>query len=66
MSHDFIFQSMEDVDMYKRWQKYEALMSALSQSLCEELRLVLQPTQASQLRSECFTGLNIQLKYSIC
>ena len=34
------------------WQKYEALMSALSHSLCEEFRLVLQPIQAAQLRSE--------------
>ena len=32
------------------WQKYEALVSSLSHSLCEELRLVLQPTQATQLR----------------
>lgn len=45
-----IIQSVQDVDMYGRWQKYEALMSVLSQSLCEELRLVLLPTQAAQLR----------------
>ena len=32
------------------WQKYEAVTAALSQELCEQLRLVLEPTQASKLR----------------
>ena len=32
------------------WQQYEALTSTLAQELCEQLRLVLEPTQASKLR----------------
>lgn len=34
------------------WQQYEAITSTLSQELCEQLRLVLEPTQASKLRSD--------------
>ena len=32
------------------WQGYETLTRTLSQELCEQLRLVLEPTQASKLR----------------
>ena len=42
--------TMQDVDTERMWQRYEALMSSLTHSLCEELRLALQPTQASRLK----------------
>ena len=32
------------------WQRYEALTASLSQDLCEQLRLVLEPTQAAKLK----------------
>ena len=32
------------------WTQYDALTSPLAQSLCEQLRLVLEPTQASKLK----------------
>ena len=32
------------------WQKYETLTSSLSQELCEQLRLVLEPSQATKLK----------------
>ena len=37
------------------WTQYDALTSSLAQSLCEQLRLVLEPTQASKLK--CVTTL---------
>lgn len=33
------------------WHQYQNLTSALSQQLCEQLRLILEPTQAAKLRS---------------
>lgn len=41
---------IQEVDGEKLWHKYEVLMSGLAQCLCDELRLVLLPTQASQLK----------------
>lgn len=33
------------------WHQYQHLTSALSQQLCEQLRLILEPTQAAKLKS---------------
>lgn len=33
------------------WHQYQRLTSALSQQLCEQLRLILEPTQAAKLKS---------------
>lgn len=33
------------------WHQYQALTSPVSQLLCEQLHLVLEPTQAAKLRS---------------
>lgn len=33
------------------WHQYQNLTSALSQQLCEQLRLILEPTQAAKLKS---------------
>ena len=32
------------------WMQYELLTASLSQQLCEELRIILKPTKASQLK----------------
>lgn len=32
------------------WQSYLALTAPLSQQLCEQLRLILEPTQAAKLK----------------
>ena len=46
----FVLCLSQSLDAAKLWVKYEELTSALSQMLCEELRLILQPTQAAQLK----------------
>jgi len=43
-----MFQEREAATM---WHKYQTLTSALSQQLCEQLRLILEPTQAAKLKS---------------
>lgn len=32
------------------WRQYQLLTSPLSQQLCEQLRLILEPTQAAKLK----------------
>ena len=32
------------------WHQYQTLTSALSQQLCEQLRLILEPTRAAKLK----------------
>lgn len=38
-----------EAEAVERWRKYERLTSPLAQQLCEQLRLVLEPTLASKL-----------------
>ena len=33
------------------WHQYQTLTSGLSQQLCEQLRMILEPTQAAKLKS---------------
>ncbi|KAK3603576.1 hypothetical protein CHS0354_028005 [Potamilus streckersoni] len=44
------------------WQRYEALMSNLSQELCEQLRLILEPTQASKFKGDYRTGKRLNMR----
>lgn len=44
----FVFQETAASSM---WHQYQALTSGLSQQLCEQLRLVLEPSQATKLKS---------------
>ena len=37
-------------DAMQLWLNYEKLTSGLAQQLCEQLRLVLEPTLASKMR----------------
>ena len=42
--------SKVEKEAVERWRKYENLTSSLAQQLCEQLRLVLEPTLASKLK----------------
>lgn len=44
------------------WQKYETLTSSLSQELCEQLRLVLEPSQSTKLRGDYRTGKRLNMR----
>ncbi|XP_044025553.1 midasin [Siniperca chuatsi] len=44
------------------WHQYETLTSALSQQLCEQLRLILEPTQAAKLKGDYRTGKRLNMK----
>uniref|UniRef100_A0A4W3JTX9 Midasin n=1 Tax=Callorhinchus milii TaxID=7868 RepID=A0A4W3JTX9_CALMI len=47
----FEFALLQEKAVAEMWQQYQALTSPLSQQLCEQLRLILEPTQAAKLRS---------------
>ncbi|XP_058470371.1 midasin [Solea solea] len=44
------------------WHQYQTLTSALSQQLCEQLRLVLEPTQAAKLKGDYRTGKRLNMR----
>ncbi|GFQ86921.1 midasin [Trichonephila clavata] len=44
------------------WRKYEDLVVHLSQELCEQLRLVLEPTKMSKLKGDYRTGKRIAMR----
>ncbi|XP_051581140.1 midasin isoform X2 [Myxocyprinus asiaticus] len=44
------------------WHQYQALTSPLSQQLCEQLRLILEPTQAAKLRGDFRTGKRLNMR----
>ncbi|KAI0631943.1 midasin [Trametes polyzona] len=44
------------------WRKYESLTHDLSYALCEQLRLILEPTMATRLRGDYRTGKRLNMK----
>ncbi|KAM4694301.1 midasin [Discoglossus pictus] len=44
------------------WQRYLLLTAPLSQQLCEQLRLILEPTQAAKLRGDFRTGKRLNMR----
>ncbi|KAN0037183.1 hypothetical protein ACTFIV_002519 [Dictyostelium citrinum] len=44
------------------WKKYEQLTNDLSQDLCEQLRLILEPTLATKLQGDYKSGKRINMK----
>ncbi|KAI0036574.1 midasin [Vararia minispora EC-137] len=44
------------------WRLYESLTHDLSYALCEQLRLILEPTQATRLRGDYRTGKRLNMK----
>jgi len=44
------------------WRKYELLTSSLSQELCEQLRLVLEPSLATKLKGDYRSGKRLNMR----
>uniref|UniRef100_A0A3Q3JWH6 Midasin n=1 Tax=Monopterus albus TaxID=43700 RepID=A0A3Q3JWH6_MONAL len=44
------------------WHQYQILTLALSQQLCEQLRLILEPTQAAKLKGDYRTGKRLNMR----
>ncbi|XP_057307926.1 midasin-like isoform X2 [Hydractinia symbiolongicarpus] len=44
------------------WMKFEKLTSGLAQQLCEQLRLILEPTVASKMRGDYRTGKRLNMR----
>ncbi|KAJ8270795.1 hypothetical protein GJAV_G00119370 [Gymnothorax javanicus] len=44
------------------WQQYQLLTSPLSQQLCEQLRLILEPTHAAKLKGDFRTGKRLNMR----
>lgn len=51
-----------DIEADKAWQKISSVTSSLAQDLSEQLRLVLEPTQASRLKGDFRTGRRINMR----
>ncbi|KAH9179366.1 midasin [Lactarius sanguifluus] len=47
---------------HKLWRMYESLTEDLSYVLCEQLRLILEPTLATRLRGDYRTGKRLNMK----
>ncbi|XP_038145137.1 midasin isoform X1 [Cyprinodon tularosa] len=52
----------EEAAAASMWLRYQTLTSALSQQLCEQLRLILEPTQAAKLRGDYRTGKRLNMR----
>jgi len=44
------------------WRQYESLTHDLAYTLCEQLRLILEPTQATRLKGDYRTGKRLNMK----
>ncbi len=44
------------------WRGYEMLTAPLAQELCEQLRLILEPTLCTQMRGDYRTGKRLNMK----
>ena len=57
---------MDDTEGQETWRKLEMVTSDLAQDLCESLRLILEPSQASRLKvKNRITSLLLVLVYLI-
>nr|XP_030123445.3 midasin isoform X1 [Taeniopygia guttata] len=52
----------EEKEAAQLWQKYLVLTAPLSQQLCEQLRLILEPTQAAKLKGDYRTGKRLNMR----
>ncbi|XP_071957015.1 midasin-like [Antedon mediterranea] len=52
----------EERQAQEAWHKYVSLTSSLARDLCEQLRLVLEPTQASKLRGDFRSGKRLNMR----
>ncbi|XP_070589310.1 midasin [Erythrolamprus reginae] len=51
-----------DAEAEEMWQRYRLLTEPLSQQLCEQLRLILEPTQAAKLKGDYRTGKRLNMR----
>ena len=51
-----------DDESLKLWLEYEAITQQLSRELCEQLRLILEPTICSKLKGDYKTGKRLNMK----
>eukprot|EP01080_Neovahlkampfia_damariscottae_P007220 gene7221-11536_t len=55
--------SKEKVEHAKEmWNKFDQVTNSLSQELCEQLRLILEPTLATKMKGDYKTGKRINMK----
>ncbi|XP_074752140.1 midasin isoform X1 [Athene noctua] len=52
----------EENEAAQLWQRYLVLTAPLSQQLCEQLRLILEPTQAAKLKGDYRTGKRLNMR----
>eukprot|EP00794_Sanderia_malayensis_P000585 gene585-1245_t len=52
----------DESEAIETWRKYENLTATFSQQLCEQLRLVLEPTLASKLRGDYRSGKRLNMR----
>lgn len=52
----------EESSAASMWYQYQTLTSGLSQQLCEQLRLILEPTQAAKLKGDYRTGKRLNMR----
>lgn len=52
----------EEKTAAEMWQSYLVLTAPLSQQLCEQLRLILEPTQAAKLKGDYRTGKRLNMR----
>ena len=57
-----VHSSTNDPSGEDTWRHYSALTSDLSYALCEQLRLILEPTQATRLQGDFRTGKRLNMR----
>lgn len=60
--HSLFFQPPSEQEAEQAWQKISSLTASLAQDLSEQLRLVLEPTQATRLKGDFRTGRRINMR----
>ncbi|OWK63460.1 Midasin [Lonchura striata] len=61
-AHQFLMDIPQEKEAAQLWQKYLVLTAPLSQQLCEQLRLILEPTQAAKLKGDYRTGKRLNMR----
>ncbi|CAD5111280.1 DgyrCDS602 [Dimorphilus gyrociliatus] len=55
-------EERSDNECMQRWRQYEICTSSLSRQLCEQLRLVLEPTKKNRLEGDYRSGKRLNMK----
>uniref|UniRef100_A0A669QDJ1 Midasin n=1 Tax=Phasianus colchicus TaxID=9054 RepID=A0A669QDJ1_PHACC len=61
-AHQFLLDASQEKEAAQLWQRYLVLTAPLSQQLCEQLRLILEPTQAAKLKGDYRTGKRLNMR----